>query len=126
VSESGELPEVDEPQGLSDLVIQTPTSNFTTTIMSQIPKDQWERLQVILRNRSRAGGFGSGGGGGGSIGASVGLLVLGLGGWALSNSLFNGEDLYHLEYLPIVSKLFNDGLQLMVVIAQSNTLASVV
>lgn len=91
MSESGELPEVDERQGLSDLVIQTSTSIFTTTIMSRIPKEQWERLQVILQNRGRYGGFPSGGGGRGGVGAAA-LVTLGLGAYVLSNSLFNGED----------------------------------
>lgn len=92
MSESGELPEVDERQGLSDLVIQTSTSILTTTIMSRIPKEQWERLQVILQNRGRYGGFPSGGGGrGGGVGAAA-LITLGLGAYVLSNSLFNGED----------------------------------
>ncbi|KAL3467137.1 band 7 family-domain-containing protein [Aspergillus heterothallicus] len=58
--------------------------------MSRIPKDQWQRLQLILQNRGKYGGFPSGGGGGGSgLGASAALIVLGLGGWALSNTLFN-------------------------------------
>ncbi|KAL2800192.1 band 7 family-domain-containing protein [Aspergillus keveii] len=58
--------------------------------MSRIPKDQWQRLQLILQNRNKYkyGGFPSGGGGGG-LGASAALIVLGLGGWALSNTLFN-------------------------------------
>jgi prohibitin 2 len=60
--------------------------------MSRIPKDQWERLQLILQSRNRFNGFRPGGGGGGGIGASAALIVLGLGGWALSNSLFNGKD----------------------------------
>ncbi|KAL2829832.1 band 7 family-domain-containing protein [Aspergillus pseudoustus] len=57
--------------------------------MSRIPKDQWQRLQLILQNRGKYGGFPSGGGGGGGLGASAALIVLGLGGWALSNTLFN-------------------------------------
>ncbi|KAL2807646.1 band 7 family-domain-containing protein [Aspergillus granulosus] len=58
--------------------------------MSRIPKDQWQRLQLILQNRNKYGGFPSGGGGGrGGLGASAALIVLGLGGWALSNTLFN-------------------------------------
>ncbi|KAJ0417447.1 band 7 family-domain-containing protein [Aspergillus carlsbadensis] len=58
--------------------------------MSRIPKDQWQRLQLILQNRNnyKYGGFPSGGGGGG-LGASAAVIVLGLGGWALSNTLFN-------------------------------------
>jgi prohibitin 2 len=66
--------------------------------MSRIPKDQWQRLQLILQNRNKYkyGGFPSGGGGGG-LGASAALIVLGLGGWALSNTLFNGMGLLCLN-----------------------------
>lgn len=56
--------------------------------MSRIPKEQWERLQLILQNRTR-GGFPSGGPRG--FGAGAGLILLGIGGWAISNSLYNGE-----------------------------------
>lgn len=68
--------------------------------MARNPKEQWERLQVILQNRAGKGGFRFGGGfpggGRGGFGATGALIVLGLGGWALSNSLFNGEDvLFH-------------------------------
>ena len=46
---------------------------------------------MILQNRSRSG-FGGGAPRGGGAGATAGLILLGLGGWVLSNSLFNGED----------------------------------
>ncbi|KAB8079077.1 band 7 family-domain-containing protein [Aspergillus leporis] len=61
--------------------------------MARNPRDQWEKLQVILQNRGNRGGFGFGGfpsgGGRGGLGLSGALLLLGVGGWAISNSLFN-------------------------------------
>lgn len=63
--------------------------------MSRPQGDHWERLQIILRNRGAKGGFGGFGGlpGGGKGGFRVGglVLVLGLGGLAFSESLFNGQ-----------------------------------
>lgn len=62
--------------------------------MARNPREQWERLQLILQNRGGRGGFnfpGGGGGGRGNLGLSVGLLLLGAGAMAASNSLFNGE-----------------------------------
>jgi len=62
--------------------------------MAQNPREQWERLQLILKQRGARGGFGFGGlpsgGGRGGLGLAAALLVGG-GVWALSNSLFNGE-----------------------------------
>jgi prohibitin 2 len=69
--------------------------------MARNPRDQWEKLQVILQNRGNRGGFGFGGfpsgGGRGGLGLSGALLLLGVGGWAISNSLFNGRNV--LNYL---------------------------
>jgi hypothetical protein len=60
--------------------------------MAGNPRDQWERLQVILQNRAKRGGAGGGfrfpTGGGGPAAA---LTVLLLGGYALSTAMFNGE-----------------------------------
>ena len=64
------------------------------SIMARNPREQWERLQLILQNRGGRGGFnfpGGGGGGRGNLGLSVALLLVGAGTWAASNSLFNGE-----------------------------------
>lgn len=59
--------------------------------MSGNPRDQLYKLQMALQNRR--GGFG-GGFGGGNPRAGMGLatlLLTGLGVYAVSNSLFNGE-----------------------------------
>lgn len=62
--------------------------------MTQNPREQWERLQLILKQRGARGGFGFGGfpsgGGRGGLGLAAAILVGG-GFWVLSNSLFNGE-----------------------------------
>ena len=54
--------------------------------MSQNQREAWERVQLMLQRRK--GGFGGGGGRGGM--GLAGALVLLAGGWAVSNSLFNG------------------------------------
>lgn len=64
-----------------------------TTIMSQSPKEQLERLQAMLQRTGGRGGFGmpmrpSGGGPG--AGAVAALFAVGLAGYAISNSFFNG------------------------------------
>lgn len=65
--------------------------------MSRGPGDHWEKLQIILQNRGARPriNFGGGGlpGGRGGLGALGSLIVLGIGGWAISDSLFNGERL---------------------------------
>lgn len=57
--------------------------------MSQNQREAWERVQLMLQRRK--GGFGGipGGGRGGGMGLA-GLVLLGVGSWAISNSLFNG------------------------------------
>ncbi|KAJ5815682.1 hypothetical protein N7474_007459 [Penicillium riverlandense] len=56
--------------------------------MSQNQREAWERLQMMLQQRK--GGFGGGFPSGGRGGMGVGAIVLvGLGAWAVSNSLFN-------------------------------------
>lgn len=66
--------------------------------MARNPREQWERLQLILQNRGARGGFNfggfPGGGGRGGMGASAALLLVGVGIWGASNSLFNGELLF--------------------------------
>lgn len=55
--------------------------------MSQNQREAWERVQLMLQKRK--GGF-PGGGGRGSFGLAGTLILLGVGTWAASNSLFNG------------------------------------
>ncbi|CAI7674702.1 unnamed protein product [Penicillium pancosmium] len=54
--------------------------------MSQNQREAWERVQLMLQKRK--GGF-PGGGGRGSFGLAGTLILLGVGTWAASNSLFN-------------------------------------
>lgn len=56
------------------------------------PRETWQKLQNAIQQRGR-GGFGAGGGfpaGGKAFGGAGLLIALGLGGYVLSNSLFNG------------------------------------
>lgn len=53
--------------------------------MSQNQREAWERLQLMLQKRKGS----VGGGGRGGMGLA-GLILLGVGTWAVSNSLFNG------------------------------------
>ncbi|KAL1976359.1 hypothetical protein VTN31DRAFT_2641 [Thermomyces dupontii] len=57
--------------------------------MAGNPREQWERLQVILQNRARRGAGGMPFGNPFRGGSTAALVVLVLGGYALSNSLFN-------------------------------------
>lgn len=60
--------------------------------MAGSPREQWERLQVILQNRARGGGGGFKFGGGSPLGGgTVALVALIAGGYALSTALFNGK-----------------------------------
>jgi prohibitin 2 len=60
--------------------------------MAGNPREQWERLQVLLQNRGRQGGFRFRGlPGAGPVGA---LVFLGIAGYAISASLFNGSSLF--------------------------------
>lgn len=54
-------------------------------IMSQNQREAWERVQVMLQRRK--GGIPGGGRGGMGL---AGLVLVGVGAWAVSNSLFNG------------------------------------
>ena len=59
--------------------------------MSQNQREAWERVQVMLQKRKAGfGGFPGGGGRGGGFGLAGTLILLGVGGWVASNSLFNG------------------------------------
>jgi len=90
--------------------------------MSQNQREAWERVQLMLQRRK--GGFGGipGGGRGGGMGLA-GLVLLGVGSWAVSNSLFNGTVAYVLAPGRSQSNLF---VQLTVVIVLLSTLESVV
>lgn len=58
--------------------------------MSQNQREAWERVQLMLQKRKgNFGGF-PGGGGRGGMGFAGSLIILGVGAWAVSNSLFNG------------------------------------
>lgn len=57
--------------------------------MSQNPREAWERMQMMLqKQRPKFGGMPPGAGGG--MGMVGGAILLGLGTWAVSNSLYNG------------------------------------
>ncbi|EEP76118.1 prohibitin-2 [Uncinocarpus reesii 1704] len=54
------------------------------------PRETWQRLQTALQQRGRGGPFGRMPGGGGRAAGGIGALIaLGLGGYLISNSLFN-------------------------------------
>jgi hypothetical protein len=59
--------------------------------MSQDPRETIRRLQQTIQQRTR-GGFGGSAGfpGGAPVRSIAGLVLLGLGGIIVSNSLFNG------------------------------------
>jgi prohibitin 2 len=56
------------------------------------PRQTWQRLQQSLQQQGRGSGFPGGGfpSGGRALGGAGGLLLLGVGGYVLLNSLFNG------------------------------------
>jgi prohibitin 2 len=65
--------------------------------MSQNQREAWERVQLMLQKRKgNFGGF-PGGGGRGGMGFAGTLIILGVGAWAVSNSLFNGMKDLHLS-----------------------------
>lgn len=69
--------------------------------MSQDPREAWQRLQRSIQQRGRAG-FG-GGFPGGNAGKALGpgVILLVIGGFIVSNSLFNGMrgGLYNIDSL---------------------------
>lgn len=59
--------------------------------MASNPRETLHRLQQSLHRQRTRNPFGGGGGNPRAAGGGLGALVLlGLGGWVLSNSLFNG------------------------------------
>lgn len=59
--------------------------------MSQDPRETLRRLQQTIQQRTRTGFGGSGGlPAGPQLRSLAGLILLGVGGYILSNSIFNG------------------------------------
>ncbi|KAE8350258.1 band 7 family-domain-containing protein [Aspergillus coremiiformis] len=84
--------------------------------MSQNPREHWEKLQVMLQNRGSRGSFGVGfppSGGRGGLGLAGAVLVFGVGGWALSNSLFNVDGghraIKYSRISGVQKEIFNEG-----------------
>ncbi|RAO71854.1 uncharacterized protein BHQ10_007866 [Talaromyces amestolkiae] len=86
--------------------------------MSGSPREQWERLQVMLQNRARSGGGGGGGfrfgGGGAPIGGpAIAIAVLVAGGYALSTSLFNVDGghraIKYSRISGVKKEIYNEG-----------------
>ncbi|WEW57990.1 Prohibitin-2, subunit of the prohibitin complex (Phb1p-Phb2p) [Emydomyces testavorans] len=87
------------------------------------PRETWQRLQTALQQRGR-GGFGGFGGfpGGGKPGRALGgvgaLVVLGLGGYVISNSLFNVDGGHRaIKYTRIggvKKEIYNEGTHLRI------------
>ncbi|KAL1970174.1 hypothetical protein VTN77DRAFT_6579 [Rasamsonia byssochlamydoides] len=85
--------------------------------MAGNPREQWERLQVILQNRARR----AGGGGGfrfglpqaGGVGPTAAFAVLLLGGYALSESLFNVDGghraIKYSRISGVKKEIYNEG-----------------
>lgn len=107
VSESGDLPRTSTslhpasfPVGFSFPLRFAHTTIFTLIFssftMSQNPREQWERLQVLLQNRGGPHLKRFGGGGGGRGFGAAGALLVGVGAIFLaSDCLFNGEKAFN-------------------------------
>ncbi|KAI1916175.1 Prohibitin-2, subunit of the prohibitin complex (Phb1p-Phb2p) [Ophidiomyces ophidiicola] len=76
-------------------------------------RETWQRLQMVLQQRGRGGGFGGVPGGGKGIGAMGALVALGLGGYVISNSLFNVDGGHRaIKYTRIggvKQEIYNEG-----------------
>jgi len=83
--------------------------------MSGSPKEQWERLQVILRNRAqRNGGFRfPGGGASGGFGPAGAIIALGVLGYAFSTALFNVDGghraIKYSRISGVKKEIYNEG-----------------
>ncbi|KAJ5986428.1 Prohibitin-2 [Penicillium sp. IBT 35674x] len=77
--------------------------------MSQNQREAWERLQLMLQKRKGSVG---GGGGRGGMGLA-GLVLLGVGTWAVSNSLFNVDGghraIKYSRVSGVKKEIYNEG-----------------
>ncbi|KAJ5752012.1 Prohibitin-2 [Penicillium odoratum] len=83
--------------------------------MSQNQREAWERLQLMLQKRK--GSVGGGGGGRGGMGL-VGLILIGAGTWAVSNSLFNVDGghraIKYSRFSGVRKEIYNEGTHLRI------------
>ncbi|KAJ5888653.1 Prohibitin-2 [Penicillium taxi] len=89
--------------------------------MSQNQREAWERLQLMLNKRKPGfGGFPSGGSGGGRGGFGLvgSLVLLGVGSWAVSNSLFNVDGghraIKYSRFSGVRKEIYNEGTHLCI------------
>lgn len=89
--------------------------------MAQDPRETIRKLQQTLQQRTR-GGFGGSGGlpGGAQLRPVAALILLGLGGYILSNSIFNGRNMQLARNRA--EMMANRGEQLMVATELSSIL----
>lgn len=83
--------------------------------MSYDPRQHFERIQRSLQQRGGAG-FGGGMPGGGAAGRGVvGLILLGVGGAIVSNSLFNVEGghraIAYSRFSGVKPQIYNEGMR---------------
>ncbi|KAJ5628698.1 Prohibitin-2 [Penicillium lividum] len=82
--------------------------------MSQNQREAWERLQLMLQKRK---GSVPGGGGRGGMGL-VGLILIGAGTWAVSNSLFNVDGghraIKYSRFSGVRKEIYSEGTHLVI------------
>ncbi|EAS35668.3 prohibitin-2 [Coccidioides immitis RS] len=84
------------------------------------PRETWQRLQTALQQRGRGAGFGGfpGGRPGRAFGGIGALVALGLGGYVISNSLFNVDGGHRaIKYTRIggvKKEIYNEGTHLRI------------